>query len=171
MPLFNPKTIARHAKDVEIPETHLKHLQEWRDMIEDGRIGGLKETALHGQFSTKIVEGVLGYTGPASGSNYTVASEKSILRGSVDLPLGHFSEKSNEIIAPFELKGAKTHDLDAIMPGRNKSPVQRVNQPASSLCAGPPGRSSVCGCARPADIKSAVRTAHHDLAPNDIGRA
>jgi Type I restriction-modification system methyltransferase subunit len=126
MPLFNPKTIARHAKVVEIPETHLKQLQEWRDMIEDRRIGGLKETALHGQFSTKIVEGVLGYTGAASGSNYTVATEKSILRGSVDLALGHFSEKSNEIIAPFELKGAKTHDLDAIMPGRNKSPVQQA---------------------------------------------
>lgn len=95
-------------------------------MIESGRINALKEIALHGQFSTKIVEGVLGYTGPASGSNYTVATEKSILRGSVDLALGHFSEKSNEIIAPFELKGAKTHDLDAIMPGRNKSPVQQA---------------------------------------------
>lgn len=126
MPLFNPKTIARHAKLVKIPEAHLKHLQEWRDMITDKRIYGLKETALHGQFANKIVEGVLGYTGAASGSSYTVETEKKILSGSVDLALGHFGGKTNDIIAPFELKGAKTHDLDAIMPGRNKSPVQQA---------------------------------------------
>ncbi|MES6494322.1 hypothetical protein U6K29_12390, partial [Cutibacterium acnes] len=31
-----------------------------------------------------------------------------------------------EILAPFELKGADTRDLDAIMPGRNKTPVQQA---------------------------------------------
>ena len=31
-----------------------------------------------------------------------------------------------EIVAPFELKGAGTRDLDAIMPGRSKSPVQQA---------------------------------------------
>ena len=33
---------------------------------------------------------------------------------------------AKEIIAPFELKGAKTKDLDAIMAGRHKSPVQQA---------------------------------------------
>lgn len=95
-------------------------------MIRDGRIYSLKETALHGQFTAKIVEGVLGYHGPAGGADYTVATEQTILRGSVDLALGRFGGPKPEILAPFELKGADTRDLDAIMPGRNKSPVQQA---------------------------------------------
>ncbi len=95
-------------------------------MIRDGRIYSLKETALHGQFTAKIVEGVLGYHGPAGGADYTVATEQTILRGSVDLALGRFGGSKPEILAPFELKGADTRNLDAIMPGRNKSPVQQA---------------------------------------------
>ena len=48
------------------------------------------------------------------------------MQGSVDLALGRFGGKPPEILAPFELKGAKTKDLDAIMPGRNKTPVQQA---------------------------------------------
>ncbi|PKQ03729.1 MAG: type I restriction endonuclease subunit M, partial [Alphaproteobacteria bacterium HGW-Alphaproteobacteria-12] len=48
------------------------------------------------------------------------------MRGSVDLALGRFGGKSPEILAPFELKGATTRDLDAIVPGRSKSPVQQA---------------------------------------------
>lgn len=95
-------------------------------MIRDGRIYSLKETALHGQFTAKIVEGVLGYHGPAGGADYTVATEQTILRGSVDLALGRFGGPKPEILAPFELKGADTRDLDAIMLGRNISPVQQA---------------------------------------------
>ncbi|MBE1295512.1 MAG: N-6 DNA methylase [Rhodobacteraceae bacterium] len=95
-------------------------------MIRDGRIYSLKEIALHGQFTAKIVEGVLGYHGPAGGADYTVATEQTILRGSVDLALGRFGGPKPEILAPFELKGADTRDLDAIMPGRNISPVQQA---------------------------------------------
>jgi hypothetical protein len=41
--------------------------------------------------------------------------------------LGSFSVTGSAVIhAPFELKGAKTKDLDAIMPGRNKSPVEQA---------------------------------------------
>ncbi len=69
---------------------------------------------------------MLGYTGAADSAEYTVASEKTILRGSVDLALGRFGGSKPEILAPFELKGADTRDLDAIMPGRNKSPVQQA---------------------------------------------
>ncbi|WP_217353984.1 Eco57I restriction-modification methylase domain-containing protein [Ruegeria arenilitoris] len=95
-------------------------------MIHDSRIYSLKEVALHGQFTSKIVEDVLGYHGPAGGADYTVSTEQTILRGSVDLALGRFGGPKPEILAPFELKGADTRDLDAIMPGRNKSPVQQA---------------------------------------------
>ena len=126
MNLFNRKTIDRHAVVGPIPSDHLAALQAWSDLIASGRIRTLKETALHGQFTANIVEGVLGYRGPAQGADYTVSAEQAILRGSVDLALGQFGGATPEILAPFELKGADTRDLDAIMPGRAKSPVQQA---------------------------------------------
>jgi hypothetical protein len=126
MNLFNRKTVKRHIKPAPIPPDHLTALEAWADMIRSGRVYALKETALHGELTSKIIEGVLGYHGPAGGADYTVATEQAILRGSVDLALGRFGGKTPEILAPFELKGADTRDLDAIMPGRNKTPVQQA---------------------------------------------
>lgn len=127
MHLFNPKTISRHLASVPAaPSTHAEHLGEWAEMIKSGRIEDIKETALHADFKSKIVEGVLGYISAARNVDHTVTSEQAILRGSVDLALGRFELKQSQIIAPFELKGAKTKDLDAIMPSRAKSPVQQA---------------------------------------------
>ncbi len=126
MILFNRKTLARHLNPAPLPAGHLAILEAWADMIRSGRIYTLKETALHGEFAAKIIEGVLGYHGPAGGADYTVATEQAILRGSADLALGRFGGKTPEILAPVELKGARTRNLDAIMPGRNKSPVQQA---------------------------------------------
>lgn len=126
MNLFNRKTLKRSINPAPIPAEHLAALDAWADMIRSGRVYSLKETALHGQFAAKIIESVLGYHGPAGGADYTVATEQAILRGSVDLALGRFGGKTPEILAPFELKGADTRDLDAIMPGRNKTPVQQA---------------------------------------------
>ena len=127
MSLFNRKTVARHLEAIgEIPKEHLSALAAWEDMIRDGRIYTLSEVALHGEFTSKIIEGVLGYQGPASGSEYTVATELAISHGSVDLALGRFGGDVPEILAPLELKRASIRDLDAIMPGRNKSPVQQA---------------------------------------------
>lgn len=126
MNLFNRKTLNRHIKPEPIPAGHAAILESWADLVQSGRVFTLKETALHGQFASKIIEGVLGYHGPTGGAEYTVSTEQAILRGSVDLALGRFGGKTPEILAPFELKGAGTRDLDAIMPGRNKSPVQQA---------------------------------------------
>ena len=127
MNLFNNKTIARHTPHIPpAPESHRKALADWAALISSGKIKSIKETALSADFKTKIVEAVLGYTSAVGNNNYTVESEQTILKGSVDLALGHFSHGKVNIIAPFELKGAKTKDLDAIMPGRNKTPVQQA---------------------------------------------
>ncbi|MFC2952288.1 Eco57I restriction-modification methylase domain-containing protein [Marinicaulis aureus] len=126
MNLFNRKTLKRHLTIQPLPEPQHALLKEWSDLITSNRIFSQKETALHGQFATKIVEGVLGYVGSAVSADYTVSTEQTILKGSVDLALGRFGGQTPEILAPFELKGADTRDLDAIMPGRNKSPVQQA---------------------------------------------
>lgn len=126
MNLFNRKTLKRHIKPNSIPSNHLAALEAWAALIRSGRINTLKETALRGQFASRIVEGVLGYHGPAGGAEYNVSTEQAILRGSVDLALGRFGGKTPDIFAPFELKGTNTRDLDAIMPGRHRSPVQQA---------------------------------------------
>ena len=127
MHLFNPKTISKHVGAVPPASAdHQERLREWADMIGSGRIEKLKETALHSDFKSNIVEAVLGYSSAVKSAYHTVTSEQSILRGSVDLALGEFGPDHSQIIAPFELKGAKTKDLDAIMPGRSKSPVQQA---------------------------------------------
>ncbi len=127
MNLFNPKTLSRHLENPgEVPSDHLERLQRWAGLIKSGRIFDYKEIELHAEFKAHVVEAVLGYKGPVEDEAFTVASEKAILRGAVDLALGHFSKQKSQIIAPFELKGAKTVDLDAIMPGRAKSPVQQA---------------------------------------------
>lgn len=127
MNLFNNKTIARHVQHTAQPtDDHLKALSDWSDLISSNKISRIKETSLSADFKTKIVEAVLGYTSPVGNDEYTVESEQKILKGAVDLALGHFADGKVDIIAPFELKGAKTKDLDAIMPGRNKTPVQQA---------------------------------------------
>ena len=124
--LFNNKTIRRHALVNPIPEVHLEILANWREMITSGRIYQHKETSLQAEFRQNLIEKVLGYKGPVGNVAYTLSTEQKILRGSVDLAIGQFSETDHRIIAPLELKGANTKDLDAIMPGRTKSAVQQA---------------------------------------------
>ena len=127
MKLFNQKTLGRQINGaLTVPSDHLSLLEDWAEMIKTERIYSIKETSLHADFKSKIVESVLGYHGPTQGPVYTVSAEHVIQKGSVDLALGRFSEDKLEILAPFELKGAGTRNLDAIMPGRNKSPVQQA---------------------------------------------
>lgn len=133
MNLFNRKTIDRQIKEVSIPPDHLSLLEAWAELIKTKRIYSFKETSLHPDFKPTIVEGVLGYQGPIHGPVYTVEAEKAILAGSVDLALGRFGDGQSEILAPFELKGAGTRNLDAIMPGRNKSPVQQAWEYATNV--------------------------------------
>lgn len=127
MNLFNPKTLSRHYNTrTPPPDAHRIRLEEWAELIRSGRIERIKETSLHGDFKSSIIEGVLGYVSAVQSPDHTVTSEQAILRGSVDLALGHFGADKSQIVAPLELKGAKTRDLDAIMPGRAKSPVQQA---------------------------------------------
>ncbi len=131
MELFHPKVINKLLKQpIEIPSGHLKILENWANSIKDGSIYLQKETSLHGIFTENIVTQVLGYKpfGSTSG-NYDVAVEYPIAGTRVDLALGSFIDpnlpEKNSCLAPFELKGAKT-SLDAIMSGRNKTPVQQA---------------------------------------------
>ncbi|MCD6533137.1 MAG: type I restriction endonuclease subunit M, partial [Deltaproteobacteria bacterium] len=130
MPLFQEKIIAKalgttSTKIHPIPEPHLAILQSWKEKIESGSLHKQTEVAIHAPFTQNIMVGVLGYTPFGNAESWTISREYAVAGGAVDLALGHFSDerKNDNVLAPFELKGAKTKDLDAIMPGRHKTPV------------------------------------------------
>ena len=125
MPLFHPRLVKARLQVTAIPVPHLKILQAWRDSIESCSIFKQNETSFDAYFIQKILIEVLGYCQDLDGTR-TLWKNKPIGSGNVDVALGDFSAGHDQILAPLELKGAKTKDLDAIMPGRHKTPVQQA---------------------------------------------
>ncbi len=128
MALFHRRTINQALAQLPatIPADHLQVLQGWADNIHSGEIKRQNETTYDSVFIQQIMVGVLGYTDFSPGSPCTLKKNLPVGRGNVDVALGRFSDSETAITAPFELKGAKTKDLDAIMPGRHKSAVQQA---------------------------------------------
>lgn len=125
MPLFHPRIIEKHTKAPKaLPLAHAAILDAWAESLTKGTFN--RETSHDSEFIQRILIDVLGYTGSSAGASWTVAKNQPVGSGNVDAALGHFTADKVQIVAPFELKGAKTRDLDAIMPGRNKSPVQQA---------------------------------------------
>jgi len=125
-PLFNPRFVAQRIANQTTPFDHKKLLHDWAETIRSGILRKQKETELRGPFIQRFFVEILGYRPFGNGSDWTINDEKRTGSGSADTALGRFSAESKTVIAPVELKGADTPDLDAIMPGRYKSPVQQV---------------------------------------------
>ena len=86
-----------------------------------------KEVSVRDIFYSNILGTILGYTRYDPDKTYSLHVEKSIRAGAADAVLGHFSDTDgNRILAPVEMKGPSFWDLDAIIPGRAKSPVQQA---------------------------------------------
>jgi hypothetical protein len=130
IPLLNYKVVAealkRHTFDL-VP-SQIDAAKGYAKTVGSARFAKLKETEVRNLFCQKILGDVLGYTQVDAEPPYTLAFERAIRRGAVDVALGRFGrpDSTDEIIAPFELKGPTTSDLDAIMPGRGYSPVQQA---------------------------------------------
>ena len=90
--------------------------------------GKQNEVQIRPIFISAVLETILGYKTSDPEATYTLAYERPIRRGVVDVALGRFHDGDgvNEIAAPFEMKGPATVDLDAPMPGRGRSPVQQA---------------------------------------------
>ncbi len=85
------------------------------------------ETQVRQIFFESILGRVLGYTTYDPESTFTLGFERQVRRGAVDVALGQFSDAKGDVfVAPLEMKGPQSFDLDAIMPGRGKSPVQQA---------------------------------------------
>lgn len=126
MPLFLPRVIEKKIKALtDVPDAHRAVLEAWAKNLAGGNYDS--ETQNDGEFIQRILIDVLGYTGSSNGVAWTVAKNQPVGSGNVDVAIGNFKVGATpEILAPFELKGAKTKDLDAVMAGRNKSPVQQA---------------------------------------------
>ena len=142
MPLFHPRVLEKHLKHLPAATpAHQNLLQSWSGNLEKGLYDS--ETKNDGQFTEYILVQLLGYrqsgTSPAE---WTVVKNQPIGSGNADAAIGTFSPAKDLIMAPFELKGAKTQDLDAIMPGRGKTPVQQVWEYAMDAKGANPNYSS-----------------------------
>jgi len=128
MPLFNPKTLdaALHAFDFTPSDAQLSAASHWAGLMRDEFLLSQKETALEADFNRYVVQDVLGYRSFDASGTATVSVKQVVGPGEVDLALGHFSAVLTDILAPFELKGPSLKNLDAIMPGRAKTPVQQA---------------------------------------------
>ncbi len=128
MPLFNPKTLeaALQAFDFAPTSGQQSAASHWAKLMRDEFLLSQKETALEADFNRYVVQDVLGYRSFDTSGTATVSVKQVVGPGEVDLALGHFSAGRQEILAPFELKGPSLKNLDAIMPGRAKTPVQQA---------------------------------------------
>lgn len=129
LPLFARKAVnaARQRIAFAPSEAQLALASEYARNAR-ARFGKAKETAVRSRLIQDILIGLLGYRPIDAERLYTLSEETQILRGAVDVVLGRFDIAAglSEIVAPFELKGPTTVDLDAPMPGRGRSPVQQA---------------------------------------------
>jgi type I restriction-modification system DNA methylase subunit len=122
--LFNRKTIAAALQHHAPPTAdQLEAAQSWGALAAD-QFGGRNESQLEQAFNATLLQRILGYRDPAPGQPGTMLPKQPIGPRIVDVALGQFATEAR-IIAPVELKGPKT-DLDRIMPGRAKTPVQQA---------------------------------------------
>lgn len=124
--LFSPSVIDNALKGSAdaIPPEHLAIIQNWQAKTEFKS----SETNLDGSFITGFLCPLLGYEEANKTGAWTIQKNTAIPGGgNVDVGIGHFDQAGKvQIVAPFELKGPKTKDLDALMAGRAKSPVQQA---------------------------------------------
>jgi len=130
VPLFNYKVVAEARKRFTpvLSTRQTEAVRSYVKTIKAPTFAKRKETEVRNLFVQRVLGDILGYTQIDSEPPYTLAFERAIRRGSVDVALGRFGmpDRPDEIVAPFELKGPGTRDLDAIMPGRGRSPVQQA---------------------------------------------
>jgi hypothetical protein len=131
-PLFNLKTldeaINRDRALFSPTGEQTATAKAYAKRAKSARFQKQSEVAVRPIFISEVLVKLLGYAPLDPESAYTLAYEHPIRSGAVDVALGDFGRADGKggIIAPFELKGPGTIDLDAVMPGRGRSPVQQA---------------------------------------------
>ncbi len=133
MGLLNPRILSQAlASPPKATPDQVEIAKLWAESIRNQSIFTQNESQIEGQFQARIVESLLGYQPFGAGGAQNYRPKQPMGKGIVDIALGDFSA-APKITAPFELKGADTHDLDAPMAGRNKTPVQQAWEYANAV--------------------------------------
>ncbi len=123
--LFNRKTIAAAlAVAAEPTPDQFEAAAYWAQEARAG-FGGRNESQLEQAFNQYVLQRILGYTEEVAATAGTMRAKQPIGPRIVDVALGQFAGATAAIVAPVELKGPKT-DLDRVMAGRAKTPVQQA---------------------------------------------
>jgi N-6 DNA Methylase/TaqI-like C-terminal specificity domain len=131
--LFNARLLARSVIAAPVPEAHQQIVDDWAVEIRSGAIKRRSEQQIRAAFTEKFFIQLLGYQRFGSGQAFTLADESYVGKGRADVMLGQFSTQGDVGMVPVELKGADTTNLDVMMPGRYKSPVQQAWEYAMDL--------------------------------------
>ena len=131
--LFNARLIRRSAPQIAPSPEHQQLLADWAAAIRSGALRQRSEQQLRASFTQKFFVELLGYQAVGSRAEFTLADETYVGKGRADLVLGHFGPQGDTGLVPVELKGPDTRNLDVMMPGRFKSPVQQVWEYAMDL--------------------------------------
>jgi len=130
VPLFNYKVVQRARELAAFAPTPEQRAaaENYARQVRNPKFLKQKETAVRGVFIQTVLQTLLGYAPIDPEHPFTLAIEKPVRGGAVDVALGRFNpaEGAEELVAPFELKGPDTFDLDRVMPGRGRSPVQQA---------------------------------------------
>ena len=130
VPLLNYRVVvdARKLFTFDPTDRQKAAAADYAKLAGSPRFAKQKETSVRQLFTEKVLGEILGYQQMGADGAFSLAFEQPIRSGSVDVALGRFGlpDGKHEIIAPFELKGPTTIDLDAIMSGRGRSPVQQA---------------------------------------------
>jgi len=133
MGLFNPRILKPALSSAPTPTAaQLEIAKVWAESIRNQSIFEHNESQIEGVFQSRIVEGLLGYQPFDGTGTQNYRPKQPMGKGIVDIALGTF-KGDTRVIAPFELKGADTRDLDAPMAGRNKTPVQQAWEYANAV--------------------------------------
>ncbi len=126
VPLFAYKVVEEAiGKCAPLDDAVVKVASEYSRKVRG--LKAAKEKTFSPVFIDEVLIKVLGYARIDPDRPYTLADQQTLGTGAVDTALGHFQVGGEaKVLAPFELKGPDTKDLDRIMPGRGKTPVQQA---------------------------------------------
>ena len=134
MGLINPRILKQALAESQAASPEQRETARlWAESIRNHSIFRQTESQIEGKFQQSIVQSLLGYESFGQAGKQTYRPKQPMGKGIADIALGDFSGEFPKIIAPFELKGADTRDLDAPMPGRNKTPVQQAWEYANAV--------------------------------------
>jgi hypothetical protein len=129
VPLFNHRVLEKTRQRAFSPsEDERKAAADYARKARASNFAKQKETAVRNQFIEQVLGRVLGYEPFDPERPSSLALERPIRTGFVDVALGTFkpNAEGDAVIAPLELKGPGTADLDAVPSGRRLSPVEQA---------------------------------------------